>query len=76
MTLVVSDTAPLNYLIQIGAEQALSVLYDRILIPSAVLHELTVEGTPEMVRRWAEQHPVWLEVCAVPVFGGFGRHWP
>ena len=65
MTLVVSDTAPLNYLVQIGAEQVLNVLYDRILIPVAVFNELTVEGTPETVRRWAKQQHAWLEVCAV-----------
>ncbi len=65
MTLVVSDTAPLNYLVQIGVEQVLNVLYDRILIPLAVFNELTAQGTPEIVRRWAEQQHAWLEVCAV-----------
>ena len=65
MILVVSDTAPLNYLVQIKAEQVLSVLYDRVLVPLAVFNELTAEGTPEMVRCWAEQQHSWLEVCAV-----------
>jgi len=41
MILVVADTSPLNYLIQIGCADVLPTLYDRIMVPGAVLEELT-----------------------------------
>ncbi len=40
MIAVVADTSPLNYLIQIDRHQVLPILYQRILILSAVAREL------------------------------------
>ncbi len=62
MTIVVSDTSPLNYLIQIGWEHLLPTLYSRVLIPLAVLRELENTGTPEIVRTWLRQLPDWTVV--------------
>jgi predicted nucleic acid-binding protein len=33
--IVVADTSPLNYLIQIGCESLLPVLYTRVMIPGS-----------------------------------------
>ena len=65
MTIVVSDTSPLNYLIQIGCEHLLSALYARVLIPLAVLRELENAGTPAIVRTWLGQLPDWIAVREV-----------
>lgn len=59
---VVSDMGPLHYLILIGAEHVLPCLFDRVLIPPAVLDELNHPNTPEPVRRWAAALPPWVEV--------------
>jgi predicted nucleic acid-binding protein len=40
MILVVADTSPLNYLVQIGCQELLTALYDRVLVPEAVIEEL------------------------------------
>lgn len=42
---VVSDMGPLHYLILIGAEHVLPCLFDRVLIPPAVLDELNHPNT-------------------------------
>jgi len=36
MIVVVADTSPLNYLIQIGCDRLLVALYERVLIPGSV----------------------------------------
>lgn len=65
MILVVADTSPLNYLVQIDCQDLLSTLYQRILIPTAVLQELTHAQTPAVVRAWLNSGPEWLEVRKV-----------
>jgi len=62
MILVVADTAPLSYLVQIRCEFLLPRLYARVFIPGAVLSELRHEGTPVAVRKWAADIPSWVEV--------------
>lgn len=47
MIVVVADTSPLNYLVQINYQGLLPLLYTRVLIPHAVLEELGHPGTPE-----------------------------
>lgn len=58
--LVVADTSPLNYLIQIGAVDVLPEVYDRLIVPTVVLSELTAEGSPHGVAAWASNPPAWL----------------
>ena len=65
--IVVSDTSPINYLILIGAIDVLPLVFDRVLIPAAVLDELSHAKTPDMVRFWIKDAPVWLEVRDVRV---------
>jgi predicted nucleic acid-binding protein len=61
----VSDTSPLNYLIQIRCEHLLPALYARVLIPVAVLRELENASTPAIVRAWLGKPPDWIAVREV-----------
>src|SRR5271168_2125435 len=60
--IVVADTSPLNYLLQINCESALPALYKRIIIPSAVLTELAHPDAPTVVSNWLSRLPEWIEV--------------
>lgn len=60
--IVVADTSPINYLVLIGEIDILPKLYVRVLIPPAVLAELSHPGTPAAVREWVSGRPSWLEV--------------
>jgi predicted nucleic acid-binding protein len=62
--IVVSDTSPLNYLILIGQQEILPVLFRRVVAPPAVLAEMRQLGSPEIVALWASSPPKWLEVIA------------
>lgn len=62
MILVVADTGPLCYLILIEAIELLPRLYDRVVIPSAVLAELTHPKAPAVVKAWSDALPAWAEV--------------
>jgi len=60
MTLVVADTSPVRYLVLVGAIESLAKLYDSVVIPTAVLSELTHPAAPETVRAWAAKLPAWI----------------
>lgn len=60
--IVVADTSPINYLIQIDADHLLPRLYGRIVIPSAVMQELRDSRAPGIVRQWLSRLPKWAEV--------------
>jgi predicted nucleic acid-binding protein len=62
--IVVSDTSPLNYLILIGHQDVLPALFSRVVAPPAVLAEMTQQGAPDIVAKWAASPPAWLEVIA------------
>ena len=59
---VVADTTPINYLVLIGQIELLSSLYNRVLIPPAVLAELRHPLAPQPVRAWANNPPQWLQM--------------
>jgi len=44
--IVVSDTSPLNYLVLINEIDLLPKLFGNVIIPEAVLAELSQRGTP------------------------------
>lgn len=67
--IVVSDTSPLNYLVLIGQESVLQVLYGRVLIPSVVRDELLAVDTPTVVREWISAPPAWIEIRDVAADG-------
>lgn len=60
--IVISDTTPLRYLIEIGRMDALPSLFGQIIIPQAVFDELHDPKTPQMVKDWFANCPAWLEV--------------
>jgi predicted nucleic acid-binding protein len=60
--IVVADTSPLNYLIQIESDHLLPRLYGSIVIPSAVMGELADARAPLAIRQWLSHVPPWLEV--------------
>jgi predicted nucleic acid-binding protein len=60
--IVVADTSPLNYLIQIECDHLLHKLYRRIVVPRSVMEELSHMGAPLAVRAWLEQVPGWIEI--------------
>jgi hypothetical protein len=53
MILIVVDTGPINYLIQIGHIDLLSTLADKTVLPSSVRAELLNDAAPANVRAWA-----------------------
>jgi predicted nucleic acid-binding protein len=62
VSVVVSDTTPLNYLILIGNVDVLPRLFGRVLVPSAVIKELKHPKTPPLVTAWVNNLPDWIEV--------------
>jgi len=63
--IVVADASPLNYLIQIQAEELLQRLFGQVLVPHAVMQELRHPRAPEAVAVWISRIPSWIEVRAV-----------
>jgi predicted nucleic acid-binding protein len=60
--IVVSDTTPLRYLIEIEKSHILETLFGQILIPEKVVEELQHPKTPQKVKDWMQARPAWLEV--------------
>jgi predicted nucleic acid-binding protein len=65
MRLVVADTSPIRYLLQIDQIDLLPGLFEKIFIPSVVYDELKHPSAPEAVRNWMNSRPDWLEVSVV-----------
>lgn len=63
--IVVSDTSSLNYLVRLGKIDVLRVLYQRVVIPRAVLDELNAVKAPEAVAAWIAELPEWVDVVSV-----------
>jgi predicted nucleic acid-binding protein len=64
--LIVSDTTPLHYLIQIEKIDLLPQLFDEILTPIEVIEELSHPNTPQDVKAWISKSPDWLTVLPSP----------
>jgi predicted nucleic acid-binding protein len=60
--IVVADTSPLNYLIQIQCEHILPRLYRAVVVPIGVIEELRSPKAPLAVKAWIDRVPDWLEV--------------
>jgi predicted nucleic acid-binding protein len=63
--IVIADTSPLNYLIQIDCDSLLPQLYRRIVVPSGVMQELGHPGARASVRIWLTKVPAWIEVSLI-----------
>jgi len=59
VSVVVSDTSPLHYLILCGAESVLPRLFERVVIPPTVFAELQQSNTPAAVQQWVRGLPAW-----------------
>ncbi len=62
MLVVVADTSPLRYLVEIGQIAVLPQLFEKIFVPSVVYDELSHPSAPLSVRAWANSRPGWVEV--------------
>lgn len=62
MIIVVADTTPIHYLIQIEAIDVLARFFDQVIIPTSVEKELLNPSIPKAVREWVLQHPAWIEI--------------
>jgi predicted nucleic acid-binding protein len=62
VSVVVSDTSPLHYLVLCGAESILPALFQQVVIPPMLFHELQQPNTPPLVREWACSLPPWVIV--------------
>jgi uncharacterized protein len=62
VSVVVSDTSPLHYLILCSADAVLPKLFERVVIPPTVFAELQHPNTPALVQEWMRSLPVWVAV--------------
>jgi predicted nucleic acid-binding protein len=60
--IVVADTSPINYLIQIDQINILATLFGRVFLPRAVAEELSDLGASKIVREWIANPPHWIEI--------------
>jgi predicted nucleic acid-binding protein len=66
MLLVVADTSPIRYLVQIGHIDLLPRLFEKVLIPGVVADELRHPSAPKAVQSWMREPPGWLEILPAP----------
>ena len=66
MPLVIADTGPINYLILIGRADLFPQLFGQIVLPNAVLQELSSEDAPASVRSWISNPPRWMHFIDSP----------
>jgi len=59
---IVSDSSPICYLCLIDQVHLLPSLFGEIIVPEAVVRELSDAGAPQTVREWIEQPPPWLKL--------------
>jgi predicted nucleic acid-binding protein len=64
--IVVADSGPLHYLILLEQTELLPRFYGQVVVPEAVLRELTASKAPQSVREWLSKTPPWLRVQSVP----------
>jgi predicted nucleic acid-binding protein len=62
VSVVVSDTSPLHYLILCGAEGILPRLFRQVVIPPTVFRGMQQPNTPPSVRQWTTALPKWVAV--------------
>jgi predicted nucleic acid-binding protein len=60
--IVISDTSPINYLCRIGQINILPTLFQRVIVPPAVVDELSAAAAPVIVREFVERLPAWCEI--------------
>ena len=66
MRLIIADTGPINYLVLIGNIDLLPILFEKVILPSAVQAELMDPDAPPSVRNWIADPPAWLDILETP----------
>ncbi len=66
MKLVVADTGPLNYLIQIEQVDILGQLVEEVWLTASVRQELSDPRAPSVVRGWVSKPPAWVRIVKDP----------
>lgn len=73
---VVSDTGPILYLTLLGRIDLLPHFFGEVLVPSAVLQELSHPNAPQPLQEMILNMPSWIKEVACPEtdpkFDGFG----
>ena len=65
MLLVIADTSPIRYLVQIGHIDLLHSIFETVTIPAEVAAELRDPSAPHAVQAWMRRPPEWLKVMDV-----------
>ncbi len=60
--IIVSDTTPFRYLIEIDIVDILATLFGQVIIPEAVAGELQHQNTPQKIKSWMQSPPAWLVI--------------
>lgn len=66
MLLVVADTSPIRYLVQIGEIDLLPRLFGSVILPSVVARELRHPSAPATVQSWMGELPDWAKIMVAP----------
>ncbi|MGO9312627.1 MAG: DUF3368 domain-containing protein [Syntrophobacteraceae bacterium] len=72
MSIVVSNSSPICYLRLINQTHLLPAMFGQVIIPEAVVLELSAEGAPEALRAWMAKPPEWLRIQKVTAVSGSG----
>jgi len=62
VSLVVSDSGPIHYLVLCEAINVIPQLYGKLVIPAAVVRELSHPQTPPEVQAWIKELPQWVSM--------------
>ena len=62
--IVICDASALNYLCRIGHIEVMRSLFGKVVLPPAVVAEMSRQSTPESVRSFIASLPNWLEIDA------------
>lgn len=60
--IIIADTSPLNYILQLGLIREFQIIFGELVIPEAVHRELYDSAAPSEVRAWAANLPEWVKV--------------
>jgi len=60
--IIIADSTPLHYLVEIDKQDVLKELFGKVIIPQGVSEELQHANAPQKVRHWFLNLPEWIEV--------------
>lgn len=71
MSIIVSDTSPLNLLVQVEQIHLLPILFGQVIIPSEVAREMAHTKAPAVVRAFIAALPAWVITQAPAILLSF-----